>query len=508
MRVFRDRAEVYFLPPGATIPMFENVPQFQGSKRSSPEPFPRPALPLTHTPPPPRAWKKRKAVASAAVALALLTVVIAGFLTNRLSANRPEIAPGSTADETSNRGQGVGVRTIKPGVATLRRTSTQPGTVHAYSEAKVYARVSGYLKELKVDIGQRVEEGQILARVDVPELEKKRERWQAEISRLQAEQELAGVEVETARAQVLACEAQVGQARAGLKKAEALLAADLSEFGRIEAVAKSGTLDQGVLNEARNRHQAGLAGQQVAESAVEVARANKTLAEAKLRAAQANEKTAAARTEVARKELGELATQIDYATLKSPFRGVVTTRGVDLGDLVDSTHKTSSDALFTVCDIDKLRIRVQVPERDAPLVDEGDAAEFRSDTFPGKIFPGKVSRLASSLDTHTRTMLVEVDLPNPERRLLPGMFGQVTLVLEERADRMVLPASAVQHEKGGGSYAYIVDSDSRARRVPMTVGFDDGHRIEIVEGLTGLERVVLSPTSRVTAGQAVRVIDP
>jgi RND family efflux transporter MFP subunit len=456
------------------------------------------------SPPSQGARSRAKKVLYTALALALVAAGLYGvFLTNLLSAHT---APDSAAGERPAAGEGVSVQTVRPARANLRRTSTQPGTVHPFSEAKVYARVTGYLKELQADIGHQVEEGQVLGQIEVSELERKRDRLQAEVGRFQAEQTQAGAEVETARAQVAAYQAQVSQARAGLKKAQALLAADLSELRRIETAAKAGTLDQGVLNEARHRYEGGLAGEQVAESAVEAAKANLTLAEAKLRAAQANAETAAARTEVARKELEELAAWIGYASLRAPFRGVVTTRGVDVGDLVGGTHKAAGESpLFTVCHLDKLRIRVPIPERDAPLVNAGDAAEFRSEAFPGQVFSGRVSRLASGLDTHTRTMLVEVDLPNPDRRLLPGMFGQVALVLDERPDRLVLPASAVQHEKGGGSYAYIVDGDSRVRRVAMTTGFDDGRRIEIVKGLTGHEQVVLIPTSQITPGQAVRV---
>jgi RND family efflux transporter MFP subunit len=343
----------------------------------------------------------------------------------------------------------------------------------------------------------------------VPELDKKRARLQADIVRLQAEQTEAGAEVETARAQVAAYEAQIGQARSEVKKAEALLAAELAELGRIERVAKSsGTFDEGNVNEAKYRYQAAEAAKQAAESALAVAKANSALAEAKARAAQANEKTAATRTEVARKELEELGALIDFATLRAPFRGVVTKRGIDVGDLVGDMHKASSgEPLFTVSLIDKLRLRVPIPERDAPLVKEGRPAEFRSEAFPGKVFHGKISRFAGGLDRSTRTMLVEVDLDNSKHELLPGMFGQVTLLLEDRPDCLVLPVRVLHHDNAGKNYVLAAGADGKVCRIDVVAGQDTGQRIEILQGLSGQEQIISAQIAGLAPGQIVRCVE-
>jgi RND family efflux transporter MFP subunit len=442
------------------------------------------------------------------VAVTLVAAVVGGLFLTKVLATDRAATPLDRAGVGAPAEEGPSVPVVRPTRATLRRTTSQPGTVHAYYEAKVYARVAGYLKELKVDIGDRLEEGQVLGRIAVPELEKKGARWQADIARLEAEQVQASADVETARAQVAAYEAQVGQARSELKKTEALLAADLAELRRIEKVAKSGTLDQGVLNEAQNRYQAALAARQVAESAVEAAKANETLAKAKLQAAQANEKTAATRTEVARKELDELAALIDFATLRAPFRGVVTTRGVDLGDLVGDAHKPpSAGPLFTISHLDKVRLRVPIPERDAPLVREGKPAEFQSLDFPGKVFSGQVSRLASGLDRSTRTMLVEVDLDNPHHELLPGMFGQATVILDERPDRLVLPVRALRHDNGSKAYILAADAEGKVCRLDLVTGQDNGQRIEILQGLTGQEQIITAQLAGLAPGQKVRCVE-
>ncbi|MCI0462925.1 MAG: efflux RND transporter periplasmic adaptor subunit [Gemmataceae bacterium] len=438
------------------------------------------------------------------LATALLVLLVGGLLLANLLTKTPDQQRAASARARAD--DVVTVQTVRAERVTLRRTTTQPATVHAFYEARVSARVAGYLEQLQADIGDRVEAGQVLGRIAVPELEKKRLRYQAEILRLQADEAQAAVDGETARAEVKVRGAQVGQAQAEVKKAEAHRAADQAELHRIEGAAKSGVVDQGVVIEVRRRSEASVAGKQAAEAAVESARAALALAEAKHQAAQAALKTSAARTEVVRKELDELSTLIDFATLRAPFSGMVTTRGVDPGDLVEASPKSSrSGILFTVAHIDKVRIRVAVPERDAPPVDVGDAAEFRPHSFPGTVLAGKVARLAGGLDTHTRTMLVEVDLPNPARRLLPGMFGQVTLILEDRPGRMVLPAGAVQYSRSGAGQVYLVDDRSTVRRIDVKTGLDDGQRIEILEGLTGQERVVAAPAGRITEGQMVRV---
>jgi HlyD family secretion protein len=486
-------------------PVAEPMQTVEPPSLPSPLPFPRPPDALASK----GSRKPLKKIHYVVAALAITAIAIGGLFGGKmLSAKRADASFDRAASGGTELGDVQSVPVIRPVRTTVRRTTTQPGTVHAYFDAKVYARVSGYLKELKADIGDPVEEGQVLARIDVPELEKKRERLRADIARLEAEHAQAGAEVETARAQVAAYEAQVGQALSEVKKAEASLAADLAEFQRIEKVAKGGNLDQGVLNEAQNRYQASLAGRQVAEAAVAAAKANSALAGAKLQAAQANEKTAATRTEVARKELEELAAQIDFATLRAPFRGVVTTRGIDLGDLVGDMHKSmNAGPLFTVSLIDKLRLRVPIPERDAPLVKEGRPAEFRSEAFPAKVFPGKVSRLASGLDRRTRTMLVEVDLDNRNRELLPGMFGQVTLLLEERPDCLVLPVPALRHDNAGKCYVLAAGPDGKVCRINVITGHDNGQRTEILQGLTGQEQIITAQIAGLAPGQVVRCVE-
>jgi RND family efflux transporter MFP subunit len=136
----------------------------------------------------------------------------------------------------------------------------------------------------------------------------------------------------------------------------------------------------------------------------------------------------------------------------------------------------------------------------------GDAATLSLLSMPGRPFAGNVARVAGSLHTGTRTMQVEIDLPNDDRALLPGMFGEVTIVLDEH-QALVLPASAVRYDEAGNAHVYVVDGDDRVQVVDVSTGLDDGQEIEITAGLEGVERVVGSTIGRIRPGTLARVRD-
>jgi RND family efflux transporter MFP subunit len=150
-------------------------------------------------------------------------------------------------------------------------------------------------------------------------------------------------------------------------------------------------------------------------------------------------------------------------------------------------------------------VRVAVPERDAPLADPGDSALITLQALPGEELRGHVSRVAGALDETTRTMLLEIDLPNPDGRLLPGMFGQATIQLEPPRERLTLPANAVRFDEQGKSYVYVIDAASEVAVVDVETGLDDGQQIEITAGLLGSERVAGPSLKRLRAGQRVDI---
>jgi membrane fusion protein (multidrug efflux system) len=195
--------------------------------------------------------------------------------------------------------------------------------------------------------------------------------------------------------------------------------------------------------------------------------------------AEAAMKVAKANFETAR-------TKLDYARITAPFSGYITKRFLDPGALVNANNST----LFTLMDLEAMKIIINVLEKDISRVTVGRKATVTVDAFPGKEFYGTVARLSQAVDLSTRTMAVEVDMPNKDHSLKPGMFASVTLVVEEHKDAKTVPTQAILKD-GNGSFVYSVNG-RLARRVNVTLGKDQNLRTEILSGLTGKETIIVA----------------
>jgi RND family efflux transporter MFP subunit len=202
----------------------------------------------------------------------------------------------------------------------------------------------------------------------------------------------------------------------------------------------------------------------------------------------------------------EIDAQIDYATIKAPFDGVVTARAIDPGDMVfqASSPKGSAEPLLKVAKLDVVRVKTYVPERDAVWANVGDAASISFDALPGEAFAGTIARLSGAVEPATRTMLVEIDLPNPDGQIRPGLYGQVRLALEQRASALALPAPAVQYDERG-AFVLVAAAGDVVQRKTVRVGVATGGWVEIASGLNGDERVVTGAPAGLGEGVAVRV---
>jgi RND family efflux transporter MFP subunit len=205
----------------------------------------------------------------------------------------------------------------------------------------------------------------------------------------------------------------------------------------------------------------------------------------------------------------EVAAQIDYATIEAPFDGVVTARAIDPGDMVfeASSPKGSAQPLLKVAKLDVIRLKTYVPEREAVWADNGDAAAITFDALPGQAFTGSIARLSGAIDPATRTMLAEIDLPNADGRIRPGLYGQVRLTLERRDASLALPAAAVQF-RDGAAFVFVAAAGDVARRTSVQTGLNVDGWVEITGGLRGDERVVTSPPPGLTDGAALRIAAP
>ena len=416
---------------------------------------------------------------------------------------------GGCAEQTvlQQQPQPIAVRTVAVVDQPQERATTQPATVHAYYRAEIEAKVSGYVKQLSVDIGDVVQAGDTLAVIDVPEMQQQREIIKARTTFYQAQEAQAQAGVQLAAANVESAEAKLAQAEAEATSVDAALAAAEAEFSRTRDLVDRQSLQPRVLDEVRKKRDSALAMKNAVESAVVSARADVTVAKAKQTSAQASLEAARAETEIARQQLAELDVLVDYATLKAPFAGMVTARTIDPGDLV-RVGDTANRALLVISQVDKLRVHIPVPEVEAAHVDRGDVVTLAFPSFPAhQEIKATVTRVAGSLDSSTRTMLVEAEIPNPDAKLLPGMFGQARIELSTQVAANMLPARAVRYDESGGAYVYLVQENDVVEVVAVTTGIDDGRSIEILSGLGPGQKVIDAHLKRFTSGQQVRTLN-
>jgi RND family efflux transporter MFP subunit len=399
----------------------------------------------------------------------------------------------------------IAVKLVAAAQIEVAKTTHQPASVFPYYETQIRARVSGYVSELTADIGDVVKAGDILARVDVPELDTQKQTLVAQIDLLMAEQQLAQAGVELADAAMRAASAKVEQVKSQRASVEASLAAVEAEFQRTEDLVNRGSLQNRMLDEVRKKRDSELAAIKAVLAAVATAEADVSVAEAERAAAQARQKMAKANTTVTQKRLDELQVSLRFAAITAPLDGVITERHVNLGDLINGRANDASEPLFRLSKVDRLRIHIPVPESDAPFVQPGDAITL---TFPSFIseppIRATVTRRTGSLNPNTRTMTVEAEIENPDGKLMPGMFGQAHIELEPKAAMTMLPSRAVRFDENGRAYVYVIDTDNRVKIADVTPGMDTGTEIEILSGILPGDRVIGPHLKRFSTGQQIR----
>lgn len=195
---------------------------------------------------------------------------------------------------------------------------------------------------------------------------------------------------------------------------------------------------------------------------------------------------------------------LDYTKVQAPFHGIITARFADPGAFIPAAvgSATQTVPFFTIMDLDTVRVYVSVPQEDALWAKEGVRAQLTVRELPGQEFRGTVTRTTTALDPSTRTLLVEIDLPNPGHRLRPGMFVTVTLILQEHPQALALLPAALVSQKTGTS-VFVVE-DGKIRQVTVKTGLDDGTWVEVIEGLRDNMEVVVVGKSGLTEGQAVQ----
>jgi RND family efflux transporter MFP subunit len=274
----------------------------------------------------------------------------------------------------------------------------------------------------------------------------------------------------------------------------------------MQQLAANGSVTQKLEAESLNQFRAAEAAQQEAAAQVDSAEAALVEGQANVEKAEADQGAAAARLKVAQADLARARTMLAYGEIKAPFDGVVTTRNVDTGHYVQPAAG-GMKPLLTIARHDQVRVFVDVPEMEAPLVnagEEGDAATVTVPSLAGQLFTAKVRRTSWSLDPGNRSLRVEVDLPNEEGLLRPGMYATVAILLDKQEHVFALPLTAIVRE-GRDAYCCTVESGKITRR-KIELGLRSGNEVTVTAGLQGTETVVMTRADSLTPGQAVEVL--
>ncbi|HBE71444.1 MAG TPA: efflux RND transporter periplasmic adaptor subunit [Planctomycetaceae bacterium] len=395
------------------------------------------------------------------------------------------------------------VKLVTAKEAEIQRTTTQPATVHGYFQSQVRAKVNGYCTQLTVDIGDVVAAGDELAQLAVPELEKQRDVLRARVRLQEARYAASQAGVQLAKAGLASAIARLEQSTSELQRGDAELAAAEAEYARTSDLVSRGSIQQRVLDEVTKKRDSSKAALQALQSAVSSMEAEVQIAQAEVSSANALLDTARAETSVSRGELEEIEVMLDYTTIRAPISGVVTQRDLELGELVE-TDGFGTPPLLTISQIDVLRVRVAIPEVDAPFIQVGDKLELSLPSFSSESpIQATVSRTANALDVSSRTMLIEADVQNPSGKLLPGMFGSATITLTQGELATMLPARAVRFREDGSAYVYVVDGKNSVQITEVQTGFDNGKQIQIVSGIESGTAVIGTHLKRFTDGQQV-----
>jgi RND family efflux transporter MFP subunit len=311
------------------------------------------------------------------------------------------------------------VRVVQPNVSGYDAKLTLPSSLQGINQSQIYARTNGYVKQWFKDIGQPVKKGDVLALLDIPDVNK-----------------------------------QVDEAKANFELAKIAY----ERWGRLR------------------EHDA--VSQQEYDDKVGAYKQTEAV-------------------------LRRLQDQQGFGKVVAPFDGIVTKRSIDNGDLVNAGNGGTGQALFTVAQIDKLRLYAYVPQNRAAHIHVGDSVDILRTDAADKPAKGQIVRTSGAIDPATRTLQIEIQVPNADHSLLPGAYVDVALTLKTDSS-LVLPTNTLVFNAAGSRVA-IVQADNKIRMQPVTLGTDFGREVEIKKGVTAEDKVVMNPPDSIGDGQAVAI---
>ena len=398
---------------------------------------------------------ENRLTAACAGALLLVTLLTASCrTTSKVEARSP------TAETTP---------TVAVAKATLRNLSHNlvlTAEFKPFQEVDLMAKVAGYVKKIYVDVGDRVRQGQLLAVLEVPEMKD---------------------EVTKAQAAVEHSQAEVARAKDEVHRAESAHHASHLAYERLAGVSKD---------------RPGL----VAQQEIDDAQGKDLISEAQVAAAQSGLTASTHQVAVSQAELQRWKTLTEYTQVTAPFDGVITKRFADTGSMIQAgtASQTQAMPLVRLSENSLLRLILPVPESAVPGVHVGQQVEVKVPSL-NRSFPGKVARFADKLQLSTRTMETEVDVPNSNLLLIPGMYAEVDLTMEQRTNALAIPVTAVdlQGDDANAATVMVVDPQRRLERRRVALGIETANEVEVRSGLQQGDLVVIGSRAGLQPGAPV-----
>lgn len=389
-----------------------------------------------------------------------VALIIAAVLMGSLTSCRSQTVK---AKETASVPQGREIGVVRVARKTLRRTLVVSAELVPFQQIDVYAKESGFVRQLNVDYGTRVKAGQVMAVLEIPELQ---------------------MQVNEDEAEIKDASGRVQRTLKELDRVEAQHKVAHLQFTRLDQVAKSrpGLVAQQDVDDWQGRDLA-------AEAQVESTRAAVESSQSYLAQTQAKRR----RDQVF----------FDYSTIAAPFKGVVTQRYANLGTLMQAgTSSTQALPLVQLSQDDLFRLVIPVSESYVRYVRIGDPVTVRVPSL-NRSFPGKVTRFSVDVQADTRTMHTEVDVPNSDGALLPGVYAEATLMLDGKSNALTVPQEAV-NIVGDQRTVWLVDTSNKVEERKVTIGIETPNDVEVLSGLQDGEFVAVGDRSSLTAGELVK----
>jgi multidrug efflux pump subunit AcrA (membrane-fusion protein) len=437
-----------------------------------------------------------KKVRFAVIAVCGAWLAAASFLTLGGCDRSAGQSQGSAQDSPATT---VRVETIAVSREHLQRVSeATPAELLPYETTDLYAKVSGFLQEIRVDYGDRVEKGRVLAILYVPEMEKELEQKKALVTQAEKTIQQAQEALRAAAAAVRSAEANVGEAAAGRTRARAHYERWKVQYANVQDLISRKVIDAQTRDETLNQFKAAEAAVDEIEAKVKSAKAALDESKAKQGKAQADVSVAEAQVQVAKAERDQVAALLQYTRIVAPYDGVVTRRNLHTGAFINTGRNELP--VLSVMRTDKLRVVVDVPEKDVRYLNKEAMIRADLDALPGKKFTWNVTRLAPLLGSGKKVR-VEAEIPNRDGTLYPGMYGHAAVILEDKRNALTVPPTALSTDPKG-TFVWVV-LDGKAHRQGVTTGLNDGKRVEILSGLSGTHEVINSGKNALREGQAV-----